>query len=49
MKQIIQDSFNGIDALKIVDKTQPTKSPFSAIVENKYVPVLPWDWLSEEG
>lgn len=49
MKQIIQKSFNGIDDLKIVEATNIKKSPFSAIIKTKYIPVLPWDWMGEEG
>lgn len=39
----------GIDALRITETAPPIKTPFSVIIENKYTPVLPWDWLSEEG
>lgn len=49
MKKIVQTSFTGIDALTIAETPTPTKSPFSVMVENKYIPVLPWDWLSETG
>ncbi|MDV7693982.1 hypothetical protein A7K95_09695 [Pediococcus parvulus] len=49
MKQIVQRSFDGIEALKIESGDSPKKSPFSAIIETKYVPILPWDWMGEAG
>lgn len=49
MKQIIQKNFNGIDNLEIVETTNIKKSPFSAIIKTKYIPILPWDWMGEEG
>ncbi|WP_137597754.1 quinone oxidoreductase family protein [Paucilactobacillus kaifaensis] len=49
MKRITQNSFTGIEALTITETAPPIKTPFSAIIENKYTPVLPWDWLSEKG
>lgn len=49
MKQIIQTNYSGIDGLKIVDKPKPAVSPLSALVQVKYTPVLPYDWMTEEG
>ncbi|AMV61960.1 Bifunctional protein: zinc-containing alcohol dehydrogenase [Pediococcus damnosus] len=49
MKQIIQETFGGICELKIRSIEEPKVSPFSAIIQTKYVPILPWDWLGEEG
>ncbi|KRK63559.1 hypothetical protein FC72_GL001466 [Companilactobacillus tucceti DSM 20183] len=49
MEAIIQDSYNGIDDLKIKEVEEPKLSPFSALVETKYTPVLPYDWRTETG
>ena len=49
MKQIIQTNYSGIDGLKIIDKPKPAVSPLSALVQVKYTPVLPYDWMTEEG
>jgi len=49
MQAIIQNSYNGISDLKIEDVSDPKISPLSVLVENKYTPVLPYDWRTEEG
>ncbi|MQS89802.1 zinc-binding dehydrogenase [Companilactobacillus mishanensis] len=49
MQTIIQETFNGIDDLKIKNINEPKVGPFSALVETKYTPVLPYDWRTETG
>lgn len=49
MQAIIQDSFNGIEDLKIKEIADPKISPLSVLVETKYTPVLPYDWRTESG
>lgn len=49
IKAIQQINYNGIDALEIVDKIIPTMLPQSVKVQTHYVPVLPYDILTEEG
>lgn len=49
MKAIIQKTYQGIDDLVIQEVADPRISPMSAIVQTKYTPVLPYDWMTEEG
>ncbi|KAF1297487.1 NADPH:quinone reductase [Enterococcus sp. JM4C] len=49
MKAIQQINYDGIDALKIVDKTTSIMLPQSLKIQTHYVPVLPYDILTEEG
>ncbi|MCO6543329.1 MAG: zinc-binding alcohol dehydrogenase family protein [Lactobacillus sp.] len=49
MKAVIQSSFEGITALKLRDILEPHMSAMSVLIKNRYTPVIPWDWLSEEG
>ncbi|MFD1418300.1 NADP-dependent oxidoreductase [Companilactobacillus keshanensis] len=49
MQAIIQDSYNGIDDLKIREVTDPKLSPLSVLIETKFTPVLPYDWRTETG
>ena len=49
MKVIQQVSFAGIDAIRDVEIPDPKLSPMTALVETAYVPVLPWDVMTEKG
>ncbi|AKP67562.1 hypothetical protein [Companilactobacillus ginsenosidimutans] len=49
MQAILQESFNGIEDLKIRNVVEPKISPFTALVETKFTPVLPYDWRTELG
>lgn len=49
MKQIVQTDYTGITGLQIIEQPKPTISPLSALVKVKYTPVLPYDWMTEEG
>ncbi|GHP13309.1 NADPH:quinone reductase [Lentilactobacillus fungorum] len=49
MKAIIQRSYNGNDDLIIDNLATPKVAPMSALVRTQYTPVLPYDWLTEEG
>ncbi|MFC6169230.1 quinone oxidoreductase family protein [Loigolactobacillus jiayinensis] len=49
MKRIVQQNFNGVDGLQIVEVTASKLTPLSVLVKNKYIPVLPYDWLTEYG
>ena len=49
MKAIIQKTYQGIDDLTIKEVADPQLSPMSAIIRTKYTPVLPYDWMTEEG
>ncbi|MQS53038.1 zinc-binding dehydrogenase [Companilactobacillus mishanensis] len=49
MQAIIQESFNGIEDLKIKSINEPRVGPLSALIETKYTPVLPYDWRTETG
>ncbi|WP_125764008.1 zinc-binding dehydrogenase [Companilactobacillus hulinensis] len=49
MQAIIQDSFDGIQDLKIKEVSDPLISPLSVMVKTTYTPVLPYDWRTESG
>jgi NADPH:quinone reductase-like Zn-dependent oxidoreductase len=49
MQAIVQESFNGIEDLKIRTFDTPKVNPFSALIETKFTPVLPYDWMTEDG
>lgn len=49
MKEIIQKNYNGVDSLEIMECQEVPVTPASIIIKNKYVPVLPFDWMSEYG
>ncbi|BDZ30829.1 zinc-binding dehydrogenase [Lactiplantibacillus sp. WILCCON 0030] len=49
MKTIQQVSYQGSQDLRIQSVKEPTLTPLSAIVRTKFTPVLPYDWLTEEG
>ncbi|WP_424321158.1 alcohol dehydrogenase catalytic domain-containing protein [Lacticaseibacillus chiayiensis] len=49
MKQIVQTDYTGITGLQIIEQPKPKISPLSALVKVKYTPVLPYDWMTEEG
>lgn len=49
MKAIIQSDYSGIKGLTIEEKKMSSMTPLSAIVKNKYIPVLPYDWMTEDG
>ncbi|MBA1433879.1 quinone oxidoreductase family protein [Bombilactobacillus bombi] len=49
MQAVIQNSFKGINDLQIKTLPDSQLSPLSAMIETHYTPILPWDWLMEEG
>ncbi len=49
MRAIIQKSYNGINDLAIETVADPTLSPLSAIIRTKFTPILPYNWMTEEG
>ncbi|WP_129045140.1 zinc-binding dehydrogenase [Companilactobacillus metriopterae] len=49
MKAVIQKNYSGISSLDIVDLEENKIKPYSVIVENKFVPVLPYDLMTEYG
>ncbi|KRL95835.1 quinone oxidoreductase family protein [Levilactobacillus hammesii] len=49
MQAIIQDSYQGIDALKLLPRALPALTPLGVRVETRYTPVMPYDVLTETG
>ncbi|WP_143461939.1 MDR/zinc-dependent alcohol dehydrogenase-like family protein [Levilactobacillus enshiensis] len=49
MQAIVQDSYQGIDALKLVNQPTPHLSPLGVGIETRYTPVMPYDVLTETG
>jgi len=50
MQAIVQDSYNGIDALTLATKPTPKLlNPLAVRVETRYTPVMPYDVLTETG
>ena len=49
MKAIVQRNYNGIDALQIMTKPEPTLIPLAVKVATHYTPVMPYDLLTETG
>lgn len=49
MQAIIQDSYQGIDALKLLPRALPALTPLGVRVETRYTPVMPYDVLTEMG
>ncbi|MFD1429334.1 NADP-dependent oxidoreductase [Lacticaseibacillus mingshuiensis] len=49
MKAIIQRNFEGIAALQIGDVKQPPVTPITALIKTAFTPVIPYDWMTEEG
>lgn len=49
MQAIIQDTYGGIEGLKVKEISDPKVSPLSALIETKFTPVLPYDWRTENG
>lgn len=49
MQAIIQDTYDGIEGLKVKEISDPKVSPLSALIETKFTPVLPYDWRTENG
>lgn len=49
MKAVIQNDYSGVAGLQIKNIDEGKASPLSAVIENKYVPVLPYDWMTEYG
>lgn len=45
----MQNDYSGISGLTIKDIEEEKLTPFSVLIENKYVPVLPYDWMTEYG
>lgn len=49
MQQIIQTDFSGVDGLQIETIAESHLTPLSVKVNTKYIPVLPYDWMTEYG
>ncbi len=49
MKAVMQTSYDGIDALRIIETPSPHGQLMSTLVNVHFVPVLPWDVKSEMG
>ncbi|WP_203638248.1 quinone oxidoreductase family protein [Levilactobacillus wangkuiensis] len=50
MQAIVQDSYNGIDALTLVTKPTPKLlNPLAVRVDTHFTPVMPYDVLTETG
>lgn len=49
MKAIIQHDYRGIGTLTVEDRLLEPMTPLSVIAKNTYVPVLPYDWMTEDG
>lgn len=49
MHAVIQKDYNGIDSIQTVNISTPKSSIIGALVDVKYVPVLPWDIKNEKG
>lgn len=44
MQGIIQQNYQGIEALQIKSIEEGPLTPLSVMIRNKFVPVLPYDW-----
>lgn len=49
MQGIIQQNYQGIEALQIKSIEEGPLTPLSVMIRNKFVPVLPYDWQTESG
>ncbi|WP_407886417.1 zinc-binding dehydrogenase [Levilactobacillus sp. N40-8-2] len=49
MQAIVQDSYQGIDALTIQTRPTPRLTPLGVRIETRYTPVMPYDLLTERG
>lgn len=49
MEKIIQKDYSGVDSLEIIHSEEERLNPMSVMVKNKFVPVLPFDWMNEYG
>lgn len=49
MQAIIQDSYQGIEALKLQQRPLAALNPLEVRVETRYTPVMPYDVLTETG
>ncbi|MCI1936169.1 MAG: NADP-dependent oxidoreductase [Bifidobacteriaceae bacterium] len=49
MRIVRQVNYNGIDALHVTQTHEPTLTPMASMVKTAFVPVLPWDILTEQG
>jgi len=50
MQAVVQDSYNGIDALTLATRSTPKLlNPLAVRVETHYTPVMPYDVLTETG
>ena len=49
MKAIVQTTYNGIDALQLMTRPDPTLIPLAVKVTTHYTPVMPYDLLTETG
>ena len=49
MQAIMQASYQGIDALKLITQSVASLNPMAVRVETRYTPVMPYDILTETG
>lgn len=49
MKAVIQNSYTGVNGLTVNEINESKITPLSVIIENKFTPVLPYDWMTEYG
>jgi len=49
MKAIVQESYEGVDGLKLKEMAESKRSPLLVTIRNKFIPVLPYDWETEYG